>query len=139
MALTVTRLFGPWSDGPTRKVVVRITFDDSYPTGGESLTPGMVGLSEILKVDLDGYDTVAARLSFDYDYANQKIVAIFPTGGATGATSLADPVVATPSGSTAVTSSSAQPNLTVTGGRGIEVGNTANLSTVILQGIIVGF
>ena len=136
MALTLTRLSGPASLGNIRKVHYRITFDSSYPAGGESLTAGDVGLSEIHKVDIDPYDAASGRLIYGYDYANSKIQVFYPSGGAgTAPTTIADPVI--PSGSTAVTSTAAQPDLTP--GRGKEVGSTANLAAVIVHVGVWGF
>ena len=57
-----------------------ITFDSSYPTGGEALLPTAVGLSskvEFISVSpADGY-------VFEYDYANSKVKAVYPTSDAT--------------------------------------------------------
>ena len=51
-----------------------VDFDDSYPTGGESLTPGDFGLEVIEMMIIapqDGY-------VFEYDYTNEKIKAMVP-------------------------------------------------------------
>lgn len=73
MALTVT-LAGDWlsSLGNKKASTGTITFDSSYASGGESLTPAMVGLQKIDFISLnqgeDGY-------VFHYDAANQKVIA----------------------------------------------------------------
>jgi len=59
------------SDYPTREVLFDFAFDSSYATGGESLTPNSVGLSEVKMAVIQqksGY-------TFEYDYANAKIKA----------------------------------------------------------------
>lgn len=55
-------------------VVCDIDFDSSYPTGGESLTPGNVGL-----VGID-FCVITAKSGyvFEYDYTNQKLMAYWP-------------------------------------------------------------
>jgi hypothetical protein len=55
--------------------VFDVTFDNSYTTGGLSLTPAMLGFSRIIYVDVAngaGTGIVAA-----YDYSNQKIKAFW--------------------------------------------------------------
>lgn len=54
----------------TKLVAVQITFDNSYPTGGEALTAANVGLDEILAVFAES-GTVAVK----YDKANAKLMA----------------------------------------------------------------
>lgn len=56
--------------------------DTSYPTGGSSLTPAMLGLSEIHHVDFNPEPGGGLAV---YDYANQKMK-IFPTTFKTEAT-----------------------------------------------------
>lgn len=83
MALTVS-LSGDWlsSFGNKRASSGTITFDSSYATGGESLTPANIGLGTIERITFnhgeDGY-------VFKYDYTNQKVMAyrtatLTPTG-----------------------------------------------------------
>ncbi len=52
-----------------------VDFDSSYPTGGESLTPGDVGLSKIQHIMIEG----KSGYIFEYDYSNEKIKVINPT------------------------------------------------------------
>ena len=81
MGLTVT-LAGDWlsSIGNKRAVNGTITFDSSYPTGGESLTPANIGLGVIDSITFnhgeDGY-------VFKYDFTNQKVMAYSATPGGT--------------------------------------------------------
>lgn len=143
MALTFTRKFGPFSAGSMRAVVYEVQFDSAYASGGEAFTAANVGLSEILHVAIEPIDGTSRQVIFNFDYANAKLQAYFPTGGDQAApTSLADPVVAVtvPSGSTTVTSSAAQPNLTeaVTPGVAKEVG-AADLSSVKVRAFVWGF
>jgi hypothetical protein len=72
MALSVS-LTGDWLQniGSVQQTVGSITFDDSYATGGESLTPAMVGLGEIIGLSIiQGEDGYVAK----WDKANQKIL-----------------------------------------------------------------
>lgn len=117
--------------GDRRAVVADVDFDNSYPTNGESLKASDLGLTS--RIDL----LVAAPdsgLIFEYDHANSKLKALYPTGGSASPATLTDPVVAVtvPSGATGVTSTAAQPDLTetLTGGRGREVADTTDLSGV---------
>lgn len=74
MGLTVSNL-NPGVAGNKRRNTLDITFDSSYPTGGESLTPaalGLVSVDIVLATGTGGY-------VFKYDKANQKLLAY--TGG----------------------------------------------------------
>lgn len=55
-----------------RAVVADITFDNSYPTGGEALAAADVGLSKIEYVRAE-QKGVANRIC-EYDYANSKLL-----------------------------------------------------------------
>ena len=50
---------------------VQITGDSSYPTGGYSLTPGMLGLTAIVGVVFS--DASALGVQATYDYSAQKV------------------------------------------------------------------
>jgi hypothetical protein len=52
---------------------VDVTLDNSYPTGGESFTPSMVGFrsKDFLQVTI----SPAGGYIFEYDYTNRKILA----------------------------------------------------------------
>lgn len=88
MSLTVS-LAGDWlsSFGSKRAVSGTLTFDASYPTGGESLTPANIGLGVIERITFnhgeDGY-------VFKYDYTNKKVM-VFQTGTITPAGTIAKP------------------------------------------------
>lgn len=62
--------------GQKKITLVDLAFDSSYPTGGEALTPGQVGMSVIERVL---FETDTGYL-FQYDSANQK-VKVFYGGG----------------------------------------------------------
>ena len=105
-----------------------IALDSAYPTGGEGLTPGNLGLERIefaIIPNKNGY-------MFEYDYTNKKIKALTPRAEITD--SLAASV---DSGATPVTSSAANGSIvTLTGaagvaaGAGAEVANATDLSSV---------
>ena len=88
MALTVS-LSGDWlsSFGNKRASSGTITFDSSYATGGESLTPANIGLGRIERITFnhgeDGY-------VFKYDYTNQKVL-VYRTATLTPAGTVAAP------------------------------------------------
>lgn len=123
-----------------------IDFDASYPTGGESLSAADLGLGSVDLCLL----APASGLMFEYDHTNSKVKALYPTGGAAAPATRVAPVAAAPTasganavvpaGATAVTSTAAQPTLTITqptitapaltAGIGLEVGNTTDLSAV---------
>ena len=74
MAITITN---PGSSSPgvgvpgnVKYVIKDITFDDSYPTGGEGLSATQLGLEEVYIVLIsqksDGYVV-------QYDYSNEKL------------------------------------------------------------------
>ena len=115
-----------------------VTFDTSYPAGGEAILPKELGRGEILGAKILGGNAAAAVLLYHWVVTTYKLMAMFPTGGgATAPTSLTAPVVAVtvPSGATAVTSTAAQPDLTetFTPGQAKEVGATIDLSSITLR------
>lgn len=58
------------------QVLAKITFDSSYPTGGEVVTPAQFGLQAIDFLELNN----ASGYLFEFDYVNNKIKAITPEG-----------------------------------------------------------
>lgn len=74
MALTIANVNAQAEDvfGRHRVRLVTVTFDTSYPTGGESFTPADVGLSQF-DVVLFSPDSSPAY-QFAYDYTNKKIL-----------------------------------------------------------------
>lgn len=119
--------------GSRREVTAEVTFDTSYPTGGE------VGLKALLGLGI--IDTLEAQptdgLIFDYDYVNDKLKAEFPTGGGgVVPTTLIDPISATG----AVTASAVDATRpTIDPGIYAEVGDTADLSSVTTRVRATGF
>ena len=72
MSLTTTNK--QYFAGGYREVIADVAFDSSYPYGGESFTPGDVGMSAVHKLMIEpkgGY-------TFEYDYTNQKIKVFSP-------------------------------------------------------------
>lgn len=70
MALSVT-ILERTKVGRLRKNVVRVTFDSSYPAGGESLTAARLGLTKVVHVspaEPSGYEG-------EYDLTNSKLKA----------------------------------------------------------------
>lgn len=55
------------------------TFDASYPTGGEVLSPESFGFKHLDGVEVIAYNAAAAPYEFKYDYATGKLMAY--TGG----------------------------------------------------------
>lgn len=127
MALSVS-LAGDWleSTGSRRAVSGKITFDAAYATGGEALTPANIGLGVIDRIE---FNQAIGGLVFRYDYAAQKLMAFYPSGGASAPAALADPIAA--AGAVAVTSSAATAPLVA--GRGKEVANATDLSSIVVE------
>lgn len=64
--------------GDLKYLIADVTFDSSYPLGGEALTAGTLGLTTIYYMDLTAVrdpDTTDNLLIATYDYTNSKIVA----------------------------------------------------------------
>jgi hypothetical protein len=113
-----------------------VTFDSSYPTGGESLSATDLGFSTKVETFVASPN---GGLIFEYDFTNSKLAAFYPSGGAATPAALAAPAVTVPAGATAVTSSAAQPNLTETAGIAAEVGSTTDLSTIVTNFVAFGY
>jgi hypothetical protein len=90
MALTVSTGTNPGRNGPNvmgqrKTAVLRLSFDDSYPTGGEAIafsqyvdfTPDMVFVSQRLPVDV--------AYVFTYDHAGQLLQAFWVDTSVDGA------------------------------------------------------
>ncbi len=71
--------------GASKEAIVDITFDDHYPTGGESFTTALVDPAETAAVAFNfvscGSRTVPASNTFFYDYTNKKLMAFVITTG----------------------------------------------------------
>jgi hypothetical protein len=57
--------------GDLKYKVIEITFDSSYPTGGESLSASDIGFDQIVLAQIEPTD----GMSFAYDYTNSKVKA----------------------------------------------------------------
>lgn len=88
MALTIVAVKPPGDvHGGVRVGYFDVTFDNSYPTTGEPLTPQMVGLSQIFQVTCDGGAKNAAGTLLApvrYDYVNKKLQGYEYNGAAAG-------------------------------------------------------
>lgn len=113
-----------------------ITFDSSYPTGGEAITAANFGFgSTIFILSMNGASGVVPV----FDRANLKIMVYFPTGGAgTSPATLANAAGGLAAGATPVTSTAATGVVALTPGVGIEVGSTCNLATLVIQVFAMG-
>ena len=69
MALTNTNIAGPFVVGDRKVVFFDADFDNSYPTGGESLTAADLGLNTVHSL----FAEPAGGYSFEYDHANSKL------------------------------------------------------------------
>lgn len=116
--------------GNFHSVAGAIAFDASYPTGGELLAPGDIGLGHIAFM----WVPPKSGFVFEYDYTNQKLMA-FTQGvahGAAGSVTLDDyPVTAGP-GATASSSISREASATspLLLGPMKQIASTDDLSTV---------
>lgn len=140
--------FDVW--GKHTHVQADFTFDSSYPAGGEALAAGDFMMKTIKGVQVVGQNAAAGRMMFSYDNTNKKLMCFYPTGGASASPgSLADPVPSTPvlahaSGGVTVTSSAAtMPDHAATAGtqapgRGKEVLDTTDLSTLTVRLMVIG-
>ncbi len=71
--------------GRNRVAVQTITFDDSYPTGGESLTPAMVGLSQFSIVLVSvAAGTGSSGHVVQFNYATNKLMVFIEEAVAAG-------------------------------------------------------
>ena len=136
MALTLSEV--KKSKFLNEKVIISdITFDSSYATGGESLTPAQFGL---VSIDLVLAETASGYM-FQYDYTNSKLKAFYPRAAITDTLAIS----AHAAGATPVTSDAATMAAhTLSGvagvaaGAGAEVTATTNLSSVVVRIIVIG-
>jgi hypothetical protein len=73
-----------FKDGNKQRLVRTITFDSSYPTGGEALTKATLGVHRIFEVlphgpfrNTDG----TLGITVAYDYTNSKLAAYWGNAG----------------------------------------------------------
>jgi len=96
MALTVARVTGnnpDYVDGNKRIKYRDVTFDNSYTTGGVSLTPAMVNLKTISFVAPGApAKNAAGTLAYftQYDYTNQKLLAYTAAASPSSAVAMAE-------------------------------------------------
>lgn len=109
-----------------------VTLSASYAAGGDTgMDPlGVTATNAAKYLEMD-VEPVGGYV-FEFDKTNLTLKCMCPTGK-TAPTAIGDPLTSIPSGATAVTSTAAQPTLTETGGRGVEMGATANLSTLVTR------
>lgn len=128
MALTISSL-RRGSAGDKRFVSGLITFDSSYPTGGEALVPNDVSLHTIETISFEN----TGGFNFEYDYSGQKVLVRVPgiAIAAAGAATLDDYALTGTGASTArsigLDNASTSP---VRFGAQQEVANTTDLSTI---------
>ena len=100
MALTLTHLpeFQFSIGGQLTFVVFDVTFDSSYPAGGEAVDADKdLGFGAIAGMQVIGSNAVAAALMLAWDTVNGKLMVHYPTGGAAASpAALADPAQAVP-------------------------------------------
>lgn len=77
--------------GNRREVVVDVTLDNSYPTGGYALTPATLGVDLALDY-IFALPTTTGHV-FAYDYANKKLMAFSGGSQVANATDLSAVVV----------------------------------------------
>lgn len=68
--------------GDKRRTLGTVTFDNSYPTGGEAITPQQVGLADILFMDVENpvSSTPTTRMC-TYDLTNEKFMVFTSSDG----------------------------------------------------------
>lgn len=132
--MATVALTGDWlaSRGNRRATYGKITFSNSYTTGGESITPAALGLGVVDNLD---FNTGISGLLFVWDKANNKVKVFYPTGGAVVGTVLGAPKSAT-GASTASAVNATTPDISA--GQGVEVAATTDLHTVIVDFEAVG-
>jgi len=140
MALTIVNkqqsVFGNMRIG-----VYTINFDASYPIGGEALTAGALGMNEILFMDIHPNNLASAEYLYGYVYSTGStglLTIHYPTGGAAPAT-VGDPAFVVASGATTMTGSAATlAAITEGAGRGEELLDTTDASTLTIRVLAVG-
>lgn len=81
MALTVTEVSRNQGPGNRMEVIATVTFDSSYATGGESLTPASLGFQTFDFVSV----TTSGGYVFSYDHTNSKVKAYWVDTSTDGA------------------------------------------------------
>ncbi len=128
-------------------IVADVTLDNSYPTGGNALTPESFGLRTIeflIASPSGGY-------FFEFDHTNKKLKAINPRAAIASTLTVTTPALTHAAGAVAVTSTAATvPDHAagaacavagaagVAAGPGAEVANGTDLSAVTTRVVAVG-
>lgn len=114
--------------GNRRVKVVDVTFDASYPTNGEALTPANLGLQtiDLVLVSPDG------GYLFAYDYTNQKLKAFTPVKAQAAHSHTENTAVAYTQNATTATGGA------ITAAAAAEVANTTDLSSVTCRLVAIG-
>lgn len=109
--------------GDQRIVIADVTFDNSYPTGGEVVDLAALGLIEVNFAQTSN----KAGYIVEYDYANKKLIARLPAAAHTHTenTDAEYTQNATTAASTAAVAG--------------EVSNGTNLSTLTVRVMLIGF
>jgi hypothetical protein len=74
--------------GGKRERIVNITFDNSYPTGGEAVTPANFKLNGIDTIECMGGNAASCANRWPWDAENGKIMAFDAAGQVANATDL---------------------------------------------------
>jgi hypothetical protein len=138
MALTLT-VNNEGVVGDLRYKVLSVAFDSSYPTGGESLTPGDLGWDSIALL----LASPTGGLSFDYNYSGELLLA-YEQGLTTGSTGAGDESSFTnvediAGAETAMAVANVAIDTTIRFGALRQVGNTSNLATIAAAVRVLAF
>src|SRR6185437_12020102 len=134
VTITIVKDYANVSLGNLRGTLADVALDTSYPAGGYAIAASALALRNILGADVKGGNPAAKVLLYHWDTTNGKLMCIFPSGGGGAApTSLANAAIAT--GATTVTSAAANGASDLLPGQGVEVGATANLSTITVRAL----
>ncbi len=137
MALTITKVADTeQSLGRLKMVVVDITFDSSYPAGGEAISASEAFMRRIIGVKPVGGNAAAGALGCHWDTTNNKLMLFYPTGGATASpAAIGDPkAVANTAGADTIT---ADP-VPITPGQGKELLATTDASSITVRCLVFG-
>lgn len=139
MAVTLSRVKNTedvW--GGKRVIAYDVTGDAAYPTGGYSIPPGSVSLKAILGVIAIGENAAGGAYQQVWNIDTGKLQIFYPTGGgAASPAALADPAVA--AGATPVTSAAANGAADLVPGRGKELANNTDASTLKFRLLFMGW
>jgi hypothetical protein len=119
--------------------VVTFTGDSSYPAGGYSFPPSLVGLTTIqLVVPEPAVGSAGEVYIVRFDHATKKLRWYYPAGGSSGGTNDGSGTGSIPSGATGVTSNAAQPTVQVNSAPAREVQTGKNLTGASVRLLVLG-